>query len=147
MRNNSIADHVDCPTNLMMIQETKAKPDADGVVIAMSSRNSIAIKAKLKPLLYEERVDKTSTLLENLSNFEEGYKKTINRRKSMSKRVTQSFTVDNEMVQRKVVGKTHEENLPSNRYLKAAKIEAKKKVKGKVNQIHLSKNSKFSFSA
>ena len=65
----------------MLIEESakkRLKPDADGVVIgpmgnvspvhaAMGARNSMAIRAKLRPLLYEERVDKTNTLLTNYS--------------------------------------------------------------------------------
>ena len=55
--------------------------------------------------------------------------KRLNKRKSMSKRVNESFTVDTVTVQKRIEKGTRNENLPSNRYLKVQKMAQKKKAR------------------
>ena len=84
----------------------------------MATRNSMAIRAKMRPLLNEERIEQTSQFMQHFSKKQEDYSRRLNKRKSFSKRITQSFTIDPEAVAKKAEKGTRFENLPSNRYLK-----------------------------
>ena len=96
--------------------------ETDSVVIAPSQsgghtsvRNSMAIRASLKPLLNSERIAEAETFMKNLSTTQENSTRRVNKRKSFSKRVTQSFKVNLQEVQESVNRLTRDENLPSNR--------------------------------
>ena len=95
------------------------------------------IRAKLRPLLNEERVEQTENMLSNYAKFTENHQKVLNRRKSLTKRVSESFTVNHDEVRQKINEKTKEQNLPSNRYLQGGAQETlpviKKKPKGRKN--------------
>ena len=55
------------------------------------TRNSMAIRAKLRPLLNEERIQQTDRLMKELEGSKISVAKVLNKRKSMSKRVVNSF--------------------------------------------------------
>ena len=86
----------------------------------------MAIRAKLRPLLNEERIEQTHAFMQEFNVMREDHTKRLNKRKSMSKRVGQSFTVDSDAVQKRIERGTRNENLPSNRYLKVQKGPSKK---------------------
>lgn len=130
LRNNSIAEAVEAQTKTNKIfVDDHSLLDDDRIVIApnnsntvnvVSARNSMAIRAKLRPLLNEERVEQTTVFMEEQKKMREAQAKRLNRRKSMSKRVNQSFSVDTAAVQRKIERGSCAENLPSNRFMKVS---------------------------
>lgn len=100
VRNNSIAEVIDVHNQRRVTVDHNM--DDDKMVIApantTSVRNSMAIRAKLRPLLNDERIEQTSVFMQEFGVLREDHAKKLNKRKSMSKRVNQSFTVDTDAV-------------------------------------------------
>ena len=112
------------------------KPDADGVVIGPSSssllnggaamtmpaattRGSIsAIRAKLKPLTNQERIEQSEILIQDVAKQQKDFTKRLNSKKSFSNRVVKSFKVDATEVKNNIQEHTDTPNLPSNTYAK-----------------------------
>ena len=74
------------------IDHNMAGDNDDKMVIAPANtasnpRNSMAIRAKLRPLLNEERIEQTSVFMQEFGLMREDHTKKLNKRKSMSKRV------------------------------------------------------------
>ena len=91
----------------------------------------------MKPMLNRERIEQTDKFMEDFKQNQERSTIQINRRKSFSKRVTESFTVDLSEVQESVNRLTRDENLPSNRAFRPAdghQPPVAKKAKGKTKE-------------
>ena len=137
VRNNSIGEAIEhAHRDIATVGDQHAGDDSpsDGLVIAPKSpiitRNSMAIRAKLRPLLNEERIEQTNQFMNEFNILQADYAKKQNKRKSFSKRITQSFAVDPAEVQRRFEKGTRAENLPGNR-AKAQKMTQKKQGKKK----------------
>ena len=66
----------------------------------------MAIRAKLKPLTNEERIQQSNTFLKNFSERQDKYANRVNRRRSLTKLVMNSFSVDANEVHKDVVKHT-----------------------------------------